>query len=289
MAELHQSFGGVRLGEIILQFEHINTRLIPNSLRTNVPGLLKNLLKIPLDLLRSPNLTHRTHQLPKHSRGNILTGVDALAYIRVAGPTTESDSLVRQILVDTNIISTAYLPEPPQWIWEWLGELPRGALAVSWITIYETEVGIRAVQRHNVQKALELLAWFEEFLSSRMIQPEMDVVAARVLGAMAAHPPLRHFFHTPERRDRHGRVIKQDRVNLGCDAMLAALAIAHGLPIATLNPADFCLIHQHFSLPGVYDPRADVWHVEPPPGWHVGDAANEDLEPTEWTARSGRP
>ncbi len=187
-----------------------------------------------------------------------------------------------QLLVDTNIISTAYLPDPPSWIWEWLEELPRGSLAVSWITIYETDAGIRAVQRHNVAKALELLVWFETFLASRMIQPEMDVNAARALGAMATHPALRHFFYTPERRDRHGRLIKQDRINLGCDAMLASLSIAHQLPIATLNPADFCLIHQHFPLPGIYDPRADVWHVDPRPGWHLGKPANDDVTLSGW-------
>ncbi|WP_261320410.1 type II toxin-antitoxin system VapC family toxin [Rhizobium leguminosarum] len=198
------------------------------------------------------------------------------------GPTTESGGLVGQILVDTNIISVAYLPDPPEWIWDWLAELPRGSLAISWIIIYETEFGIRNVQRHNPQKALELLAWFDEFLASGMVHPEMDVNAARVLGAMAAHPPLRHFFYTPEKKDRYGRAIKQDRVNLGCDPMLAALSIAHRLPVATLNPADFCLIHQHFPLPGVYDPRADVWHVEPPAGWHFGEPANDDVRSSRW-------
>ncbi|MGO6789065.1 type II toxin-antitoxin system VapC family toxin [Rhizobium ruizarguesonis] len=194
-----------------------------------------------------------------------------------------------QILVDTNIISVAYLPDPPEWIWEWLAELPRGSLAVSWIAIYETEYGIRNVQRHNPRKAIELLAWFQEFLASRMVYPEMDVTAARVLGTMAAHPPLKHFFFTPDKKDRYGRTIKQDRVNLGCDPMLAALSIAHQLPIATLNPADFCLIHQHFPLPGVYDPRADVWHVEPPVGWNVGEPANDDVIQSKWPVPGRRP
>ncbi|MGO7616457.1 PIN domain-containing protein, partial [Rhizobium ruizarguesonis] len=78
-----------------------------------------------------------------------------------------SGELVGQILVDTNIISVAYLPDPPHWIWEWLAELPRGSLAVSWIAIYETEYGIRNVQRHNPQKAIELLAWFQLLVPSK--------------------------------------------------------------------------------------------------------------------------
>ncbi|MGO7200759.1 type II toxin-antitoxin system VapC family toxin [Rhizobium ruizarguesonis] len=193
-----------------------------------------------------------------------------------------------QILVDTNILSNAYLPDPPTWIWEWLRSLPSGSLAVSWITIYETEYGIRSVQRHNPRKALELLTWFEQFLDRRFISPEMDITAARILGQMAAHPPLRRFFWTEERKNKDGQPLKPERLNLGCDPMLAAMAISHNLPIATTNPRDFTDIHSHFPIPGVYDPSMDIWHVDPPPGWGWPPVANDrDAGPT-WPSRSLR-
>ncbi|TBF35239.1 PIN domain-containing protein [Rhizobium leguminosarum] len=181
-----------------------------------------------------------------------------------------------QILVDTNILSVAYLPNPPDWIWDWLQTMPRGSLAVSWITIYETEYGIRTAQMSNPTKALQLLEWFETFLDARFVSPEMDIVSARVLGAMAATPSLRRFFWTEERRNKDGARLKPFRLNLGCDPMLASMAIAHQLPIATLNPRDFCYIARYFPLPGVYDPSTDIWYVDPPIGWGFSNASNDD-------------
>ncbi|MGO8532062.1 type II toxin-antitoxin system VapC family toxin [Rhizobium ruizarguesonis] len=181
-----------------------------------------------------------------------------------------------QLLIDTNIISNAYLPDPPEWIRRWLSSLPPGSLAVPWVVVYETEYGIRQVQRQNPLRALNLLDWFEGFLDQRLSMPEMTVEAARLLGAMAACRPLRNMFVTANFPTQNGAKIKNGRIKLGADAMLAAIAIAHRLPIATLNIKDFVYIDRYFPLPGLYDPKHDEWVVDPPIGWGMTDNANDD-------------
>lgn len=194
---------------------------------------------------------------------------------------------MERLMLDTNVLSNAYLPQPPRWLWEWLASLPSGAIVVPWTTIYETEYGIRAVQRYNPAKALELLAWFTEFLDTCYTFPEMDVKAARLLGHMAAMPAMQHFFLTEERKNRHGEPIKVDRIRLGGDAMLAALSISHRIPIATMNTRDFLYIHRLFPLPGLYNPQEDFWAIEPCEECVIFDHANDDRDNDNAWMRKG--
>ncbi|MGR9203949.1 type II toxin-antitoxin system VapC family toxin [Rhizobium leguminosarum] len=191
-----------------------------------------------------------------------------------------------RLLLDTNIVSTAYLPRPPEWLWEWLESLPEGAIAIPWTTVYETEYGIRAAQKYNPAKAIELLAWFTEFLDSRITYPDMDVTAARLLGQMAATPAMKHFFLTESRKNKNDLPLKIERIKLGGDAMLAALAISHQIPIVTLNIKDFLYIHPLFPLPGLYNPQTDQWFVDPPVGWGYADNANDDESAHDVAART---
>lgn len=196
-----------------------------------------------------------------------------------------------RLMLDTNLLSTAYLPNPPKWLWDWLGSLPAGAIAIPWITIYETEYGIRSVQRYNPSQAIKLLAWFTEFLDSRLTFPEMDVKAARLLGQMAATPAMKHFFVTEDRKDKNGDPLKVDRIRLGGDPMLSALAISHQIPIATLNINDFLFIDKLFPLPGLYSPKANHWFIDPPIGWEFSRNANDDHDDTtnDWIKSGPRP
>lgn len=188
------------------------------------------------------------------------------------------------IILDTNIISNAHLPEPPDWLIAWIQKLPAESVVVPWTVIYETEYGIRYAERHNPAKSAAVLKWFEEFLVHKMIFLDMTQEGARILGRMAACPSLRNLFETPARTNWRGETIKNDKIRLGIDAMVAAMAIAHALPIATMNTRDFLHINQHFALPGLYDPRWDEWAIDPPPGWGWSDNANDDF-PTRHPAR----
>jgi len=180
------------------------------------------------------------------------------------------------IILDTCIISNAYLPEPPEWLTEWMRSLPPESVIVPWTTIYETEYGIKYGQRHNPVKSAWVLGWFEEFLETRMIILDMNVRAARILGQMAACPPLRNMFETPSRTNRKGERIKGDKIRIGVDAMVAAMSIAHGIPVASMNTKDFLHINRYFAIPGLYDPRWDRWAIDPPLSWMLSHRANDD-------------
>jgi hypothetical protein len=54
------------------------------------------------------------------------------------------------------------------------------------------------------------------------------------------------------------------KTKTGADLAIAAIAIAHKAFVATGNGGDFLLIHQHFALPGLFDPFEGKWLVHPP-------------------------
>ncbi|WP_368517254.1 type II toxin-antitoxin system VapC family toxin [Rhizobium sp.] len=183
------------------------------------------------------------------------------------------------IIFDTNIISNLHLPVPPSWLLDWFATLPPESVVIPWTLIYETEYGIRCSERYNPEKAAFLLAWFEDLLQKRMTFIDMTVEGARLLGRMAACRALRHVFETPPLVNRNGERIKNDKIKLGADAMIAAMSIAHNIPIATSNLRDFVNIHSYFPIPGLYDPQADDWVIDPPVGWGIDRNANDDRAP----------
>lgn len=62
---LQQRFGGVWLGEIVFDLEHINTRRVADTLWTNGSRLFENLRKVSFDLFNRPNRAHSIHHLTK--------------------------------------------------------------------------------------------------------------------------------------------------------------------------------------------------------------------------------
>jgi predicted nucleic acid-binding protein len=191
------------------------------------------------------------------------------------------------IILDTNIISVAHLKEPPKWLLDWFACLGPGSIVVPWVALYETEYGIRYVERTNPLRAADVLDWFERFLDTRMTLLDMNVAGARLLGQMAACPHLRNLFETQPRINKWGEELKNDKIKLGADVMIAAMSIAHGIPIASMNIKDFLHIHQHFPIPGLYDPSRSGWVIDPPIGWGMDRNANDDSE--DWLLLSDRP
>ncbi|MBO9126924.1 MULTISPECIES: type II toxin-antitoxin system VapC family toxin [unclassified Rhizobium] len=180
------------------------------------------------------------------------------------------------VILDTNVVSIAHLPEPPAWIISWFRRLGPEAVATSWVTVYEIEYGIRMCERSNPETASFVLNWFEKFLNKRMHFLEMNLQASRILGEMAACSHLRQLFETQPRINKWGQELKNETIKLGADAMIAAMSIAYGLPIASMNVKDFVLIDRHFPLPGLYNPQLDEWVLGPPIGWGMNNNANDD-------------
>ncbi|MBO3760131.1 type II toxin-antitoxin system VapC family toxin [Ciceribacter sp. L1K22] len=155
-------------------------------------------------------------------------------------------------LMDTNVISNAGLKQPPPGLHSWLKAVGAGSLAISFPLISELRRGAHLASKHDPQKGVRLHKWIDDILSVSFRMADMTDRAADLYAEMTTIGPLRHLYlsHQSQRKDQ-----------LGHDLMFAALSIAHQMPIVSFDVDDFLLIDQYFSLPGVFQPLEEKWHV----------------------------
>ncbi|TWF49480.1 PIN domain-containing protein [Neorhizobium alkalisoli] len=167
----------------------------------------------------------------------------------------------KYIVLDTCIISEAQKPRPRPEVSAWLRRLPPSKVAIPFQVIFEVSHGIRLVEKANPGKARQLSEWFKELLAHNFFMPELTCEVADIMAAMATTGALRNYWlGAPEHE-------KSKRLKFGSDPIIAATAIAHGMPIATVDARDYMLIHRYFPLPGLYDPVVGEWVVDPASGW----------------------
>ncbi len=106
----------------------------------------------------------------------------------------------------------------------------------------------------NPGKSERLFVWVERLRRAGLIEIATSWEVSDVYARLVAERSLKFLWAGDPRR-------KSDK--LGHDLMIAANAIAYGMPIATTNVSDFLAVHQCITLPGLYDPVNDTWHVEP--------------------------
>jgi predicted nucleic acid-binding protein len=137
------------------------------------------------------------------------------------------------ILLDTNVLSELMKPAPEAGVVNWVDEQPTTTLCISAITRAEIELGIALLpegkRKRKIAQAAERM--FEAFSDHLLVFGEL---AAIEYGQLVA------------RRTRMGRPITVE------DAQIAAIALAHGLRLATRNVRDFVDI-PNLSL-------VDPWH-----------------------------
>jgi hypothetical protein len=125
------------------------------------------------------------------------------------------------ILLDTNVISAVMAPAPPESVLSWLDAQPSAGLFLSTITIAEIRYGLRCLPVGRRRQTLEdrfrlfVAKGFEE-----RILP-FDLAAAHLYAEVMGH------------RKEIGRPMSVP------DGEIAAIALAHGLAVATRNLADF--------------------------------------------------
>ena len=124
-------------------------------------------------------------------------------------------------LLDTNVVSETRRPRPHGAVLEWLRTTPNDQLFVSAVTIGEIQAGIEITRDQDPARAAELEAWLEQTLRSFAILP-MDAAAFR----------------------QWARLMHRRPAALTNDAMIAAVAIVHGLTVVTRNVRDF----EHFGV-----------------------------------------
>lgn len=123
-------------------------------------------------------------------------------------------------LLDTNVVSE--LRKSPARIdahvAAWAAPLDMEQQFLSAITVFEVELGIRQIERHDTVQATVLWRWFDRTV--------LDAFDGRILPVDRDVARLASRLHVPDPRPER-------------DAFIAATALAHGLTVATRNVADF--------------------------------------------------
>jgi hypothetical protein len=125
------------------------------------------------------------------------------------------------ILLDTNVLSELMKARPATQVLAWLDRQPRGDLFTSAITRAEIELGIALLPEGKQRDGLAVAA--------RAMFAEDFAGAVLAFGDKAAV----HYARLVAHRTRIGRPISTE------DAQIAAIALHHGLTLATRNLRDF--------------------------------------------------
>lgn len=125
------------------------------------------------------------------------------------------------MLLDTNVLSECMRPRPALQVLAWLDAQPLHTLYTSAVSRADIELGLALMPAGQRQAGLAQAAqaMFEVDFAGRSL-PFNDPAASHYARLVAA-------------RTRMGRPISVE------DAQIAAIALAHGLPLATSNTADF--------------------------------------------------
>ncbi|WP_105383543.1 type II toxin-antitoxin system VapC family toxin [Neorhizobium alkalisoli] len=124
-------------------------------------------------------------------------------------------------LLDTNVVSELRKVgdgKADANVTRWVGAQASDDLFISAITILELERGILSIQRRDAAQGSRLRGWMDSRVRpefAERVLPIDDAVATR-----CAH------LHIPDRRNE-------------ADALIAATALVHGLPVVTRNVQDF--------------------------------------------------
>lgn len=157
-----------------------------------------------------------------------------------------------KFLSDTCILSITSKKKPDPVVVDWLSSVEH--LAIPMGALVEFEQGIHMAKEAEPDKHQRLLRWLDDLLATGIKLLDTDMRVALQYGEMRASKALKQLWYPkPELEVQRG----------GQDIHIAAAAIAHGYCVATDNVSDFMLIHRHFKLPGLYNPKTNTWHVLP--------------------------
>lgn len=130
------------------------------------------------------------------------------------------------VLLDTNVLSEFMRPQPASRVVAWLDAQPSAEIYTSAVSRAEIELGLALMPVGKRRSALAdaASAMFAEDFAGRCLP--FDEPAASLYACLVAE------------RNRAGRPISVE------DAQIAAIALAHGLHLATRNVPDFAGIER---------------------------------------------
>ncbi|MGJ7038882.1 MULTISPECIES: type II toxin-antitoxin system VapC family toxin [Shinella] len=154
-------------------------------------------------------------------------------------------------LLDTSVLSHAHYSRQHPAVGQWLDG--QRHLAIPFPVILEVYIGIYEAQKNKPLLAEEILGWLDDVLSADFFYPDINREVSRILATLYCHNELRHLWYRDPENARKRKP--------GQDLFIAAISIAHDIPIASLDAKDFALINRHVHLPGVYNPAFSSWVV----------------------------
>ena len=119
-------------------------------------------------------------------------------------------------LLDTNVISELRKPRPHGAVLAWLQSVDNATLNLSSVSLGEIQAGIELTREQDAAKASAIESWLDQLSQSSIILP-MDGRAFRCWA----------------------RLMHRRSDTLYEDAMIAAIALVHGLTVVTRNVKDF--------------------------------------------------
>jgi predicted nucleic acid-binding protein len=124
-------------------------------------------------------------------------------------------------LLDTNIVSElrkVRSGKADRNVAQWADSVDSAELFVSAITIQELEIGILLAERKDAPKGAVLRAWMDQHVLPAFADRILPIDTAVALRGAALHVP-------------EPRPVR--------DALIAATALVHGMPVVTRNVVDF--------------------------------------------------
>jgi predicted nucleic acid-binding protein len=119
-------------------------------------------------------------------------------------------------LLDTNVVSELRRLKPHPKVVAWLRSIPEAQLRLSAVTLGEIQRGIENLRGRDASKAAEIERWADKLEATCAVLP-VDAGCFRA----------------------HARLMRQKPAPAYEDALIAAVAIRHGLTVVTRNVEDF--------------------------------------------------
>ncbi len=124
-------------------------------------------------------------------------------------------------LLDTNVVSELRRSRPHGAVLAWLESIPAEPIYLSAVTLGEIQAGIELTRDQDPEKAAAIEAWVDQVEQTSTVLP-LDGRTFRIWARLMHH--------------RSDDLIE--------DAMIAAVALRHGLTVVTRNVRDFA----HFGV-----------------------------------------
>jgi|UPI00068B2608 predicted nucleic acid-binding protein len=151
-------------------------------------------------------------------------------------------------LLDTCVVSEATKLRPNPAVMDFLEMADEYYIPAA--VLFEAQAGIASIAASDPAKAARLSNWYCKPLKLPIIEPTIDIL--EIWGRLEGDRRLNGL-----RLPRTGA----NTLRSSQDIHIAAVAIARGAAIATMNVKDFLMIDKHHPLPGIYNPREQKWYA----------------------------